>query len=210
MTGPFPRIREAGFTLIELLVSLAILSLVATMLLGGVSMAARLNREDANRSNALDTIVGAQTMLRSRIEQLHPLRRLDRDEPTLDLDGSQSVLSFDGPPADRDSPSALMRYRLMRTATGDLVLFSVSSLSDRVDISDRGVVGWTPIRVLSGIEDLSIAYFGPDPAQAGLRWQTFWWDRPRPPELVRIRVRFPEGDPRRWPELIIRPRASQL
>ena len=39
-------------------------------------------------------------------------------------------------------------------------------------------------------------------------WHETWIDRPAPPALVRIRVKFPAGDRRVWPELIVAPRIS--
>lgn len=36
-------------------------------------------------------------------------------------------------------------------------------------------------------------------------WLPAWRDRARPPALVRVRLRLPPGDRRRWPELVVAP-----
>ena len=198
---------ERGFTLIELLVSLLVLSMVATMLLGGVAMAVRVRDRDDARRAATDAVVAAQAILCGRIEHPHPVPRLDRAEPTIDLDGSGSVFTFYAPPMDRDGPDALRRYRLMRSATGDLLLFSASALADDVELDGPGVIGWTPTRLMADVADLSIAYFGTDPGRGGERWQSFWRSRADAPRLVRVRVTFHEGDRRRWPDLVVHPLA---
>ena len=108
----------------------------------------------------------------------------------------------------RDVPDEYARD-LLRMATGDLVLFSVSSLADNVDIRSPSLVGWTPTRLLTGVSDLSLSYLGPSQSAAnGATWQRFWINQPQPPQLIRIRLTFPTGAGRVWPDLVIRPQVT--
>jgi general secretion pathway protein J len=199
--------REEGFTLIELLVALGVLALAAGMLVAVLNSAWLAVR--AQGGPAGDTSVGAaQRILRARLERLAPVIRSDSSKAIVDADGDAQLFSFAAAPLDRLAPDALQRFRLVLSPAGDLMLYTASGLDDRIDLRDRSLVGWRPTRLLSDVGTMDIAYFGPDPFSRRDRWQSFWLDRPQPPALVRIRLTFAAGDPRSWPDLIVRPRAS--
>ena len=99
-------------------------------------------------------------------------------------------------------------FRLVRTAPGDIVLYSVSDLSDRVNAYAPGEAGWTPTVLLTGVEALEMGYYGAAPPDNQRRWRTQWVERQQPPELIRVRLAFKPGDPRSWPEFIARPAAT--
>jgi general secretion pathway protein J len=61
------------------------------------------------------------------------------------------------------------------------------------------------VSLLDGIETLEVVYFGSDNDKDAPSWRRQWTDTTRPPALVRLRVTFPEGDERLWPDLVIRP-----
>ncbi|EKU73396.1 MULTISPECIES: PulJ/GspJ family protein [Sphingomonadales] len=200
--------REGGFTLIELLVSLALMGLAATLLLQGLTTAGILAGRSRATINAVDEVVAAQNLLRSAVERLRPITRSDSAIPIVELRGTGGVLTFVGPPFDREGADALQRFRLTRTANGDLVLYSAHSRKMGIDRSGTDLVGWTPNRLLTGVRNLSISYLGPPEPGAPRAWQDRWWDRSTTPELIRVRVVFAETDRRIWPDLVIRPRST--
>lgn len=203
----FPYDNEAGFTLIELLVALAVLGMAAGMLLAALNSAWLVTpRQDSRLGD--QSVVAAQYILRSRLERLSPAVRLDSSDPIVDAQGDARVMSFAAPPLPRVGPAALQRYRLIVTPAGDLMLYTASTLDDRIDLRDRALIGWQPNRILRGVRDIELSYFGPDQFSAAGRWQKFWIDRPQPPTLVRIRLTFNDNDSRYWPDLIVRPRAT--
>lgn len=207
MTAPAIRSPEAGFTLMELLVALAVLALAAGMLattLGGAWAAIPLTRQPQRD----ESVIAAQRIVRARIERMTPVVRMDSTQQIVDARGYPRQFSFPAPPLDRSGPGELHRFRLMLTSTGDLVLFSASGLNDRIDLNDPSLVGWQATKLLGGVRDIDMAYYGPDRLHPAERWQAFWIDRAQPPALIRIRLHFGEGDRRRWPDLIVRPRAT--
>lgn len=199
---------EAGFTLVEVLVGLALMGLAAALLLQGLNMAGLVVVRERAAATGLDEVVAVQRVLRTGIERLRPIARIDSAVPIVDLRGEARVLSYVAPPLDRAAPDALQRFRLTRTATGDLVLYNASMRKVRIDASGTDLTGWTPTTLLRGVSTLAISYFGPRPTGGARVWQDRWWDRGRPPDLVRVRVAFTAGDRRAWPDLIIRPRAT--
>jgi general secretion pathway protein J len=200
-----PLSNDRGFTLLEMLVTLAVLSAISTVMLGAIVSLRQVTRQLLFHSSENAQVAVAQTMLRSRVEGLRALPRAGRVSGVVDLEGDDQRLSFYAPPLDRNAPNSLQAYRLLRMATGDLVLFSASALTEDVDLRARSPAGWDRTKLLDGVDELSISYFGPSADAPGGRWQRFWSDRAQPPQLIRVGLRFPEGDRRSWPELIIHP-----
>jgi general secretion pathway protein J len=81
----------------------------------------------------------------------------------------------------------------------------------RVDANHRLVLRWQPYvharrlrpapaisesELLRGVSDIELAFWAP-----GNGWVGFW-QSPNLPRLVRLRVRFPAGDARRWPDIV--------
>jgi general secretion pathway protein J len=198
----------AGYTLIELLVTLAIAGLLAAMILAGLATSGRaLARLESDTIN-MEAVVFAQQGLRYRLEGLRAIIRLDSSVPTVDAQGDEASFTFIAPPLDRAEPDALWRYRIVVTASGELVLFHANSLDRRFDVNAPGISGWQPTKLLTNVGSLRINYFGRDALSPERRWQTRWSRRAQPPDLIRISLKFRKGDKRAWPDLIVRPRAT--
>jgi general secretion pathway protein J len=201
------RFDEGGFTLVELLVALAVLGMAAAMVVAALN-SAWLAMPKRIPENGDQSVVAAQHILRTRLERLSAVVRLDSSNPIVDAQGDSRVMSFAAPPLPRQGLGVLQRYRLIVTPAGDLMLYTASTLDDRIDLRDRALIGWQPNRLLRGVRDIELSYFGPDQFSASERWQKFWIDRPQPPALIRIRLTFVDNDPRHWPDMIVGPRAT--
>lgn len=208
MTRAMPPWKEQGFTLIELLVALAILSMVATMLLGGVVSAGTLARRAERADSTASEIGAAQTILRQRIEGLRPVILLDSSEPMMDVGGTERRFDFFAVPPAGDPTSGVQKYRLVLSGTGDVILFRAPELTDSFDLRSYGVTGWKASRLIGGATSLSVAYYGAIKTDPQRKWRSFWPDSSSAPELVRIRVVLAPGDTRIWPDLVIRPAVS--
>jgi general secretion pathway protein J len=194
-------IGAAGFALVEALASLVIVGLISLMLMQGVGVGRRVWQRIDSRTAAGEAIDGAQTALRDRIEQIYPATLYDRNPPYVDFDGAADSLVLLASPSKATRPAPLQRYSLALTAAGDLVLSSISDVAvNGAPVSDQVLV--------SGVRALDLAYFGAADPDQTRRWRPSWRFQPTPPELVRVRVAFDARDARRWPDLIIRPRAT--
>jgi general secretion pathway protein J len=196
-----------GFTLIELLVGLAILGMMAAMLVAGLGTTGLMAARTRAAADALEPMAAAQMVLRGRLERLSAVPRLTSASPMVDIEGNARAFDFTGAPPDRDMPDALYRYRLAMTSGGDVMLYSAPVLAREAD-ENRPAVNWAAIKLAERATGLAIAYFGDAPPEGGRRWLSFWYDRPQPPDLIRVRVSFAPGDRRIWPDLIVRPRAT--
>ena len=66
----------------------------------------------------------------------------------------------------------------------------------------------TRSRLIANVESVELAYFGKDRSDKAPVWHDQWKDQIALPQLVRVRVRFPSGDPRPWPDLVVAPRIA--
>jgi general secretion pathway protein J len=214
--------QEAGFTLVEMLVSLAIIAMASIVLIIGIGRMDLRQRLLAQRDARIDEIAQAQFTLRHRIANIHPSIN-PLTSSTIDFSGTQFSLEFDGEPPDNASPDAFQRYRLRLERGGNLMLYRLNTLNETVDKRQPEVMGWTGTRLLSGVNALSVRYFGPEARRIGgkdagagagpdagavQRWQQQWSNRDVLPLLISLRLDFPSGDQRSWPELVVRLRAA--
>lgn len=202
----------AGFTLVEMLVCLAILGAVSVVLVTGMGRMDLHQRIIGQKDAQIDEIAQAQFTLRHLVANIHPTIN-PQTGSTVDFVGNQFGLEFDGQPPGNAAPDAFQRYRLRLERSGDLMLYRISTLDETVDRRHPDVTGWTGTRLLSGVSSLSVRYLGPGLgrfAGAGLppQWQLQWSGRNVLPTLVNLRVEFPSGDRRAWPDLVVRLRAA--
>jgi prepilin-type N-terminal cleavage/methylation domain-containing protein len=195
--------RDRGFTIIELLVSLVILSMLTLMIITGLGSGRRVWERMDQNALALETVEGAQTLLRDRIERTYGATRYDTAAPYADFRGLSNRLNFLAPPPEVARPQALRRYDLSLGAAGDLIL---SSWSDVAADPDHPAI--TSVVVLRGVQAMDIAYFGVAPPDNTPRWRPAWIEQPAPPRLVRVRLAFASGDHREWPDMIVKPAAD--
>ena len=83
----------------------------------------------------------------------------------------------------------MQQVRLALDARGDLTL---------------GPKAAPPV-LLHGVKSVELAYWGASPTDPEPAWHAAWSRMQNPPELVRVRLAFADGDRRIWPELIVRP-----
>ena len=193
--------RQAGFTLTEQLVALFVLSLVGLLLLQGVGAATRLWRRSGSDVTVAETIQSAEQLLRSRLESTYLETQTNAIPPYPYFDGLDNQLTFYATAPRNNASAALRRYTISVTAAGDLILSSRDSV---FGLLPDAMVPPPLIEVLlHGVQSIDIAYF-----EVGHGWQRSWQMRSHPPALVRLQLRFPLGDHRWWPDLIVHPIAT--
>jgi general secretion pathway protein J len=185
--------RQAGFTLIELLISMTLLGLLFVLLFGGMRFGMRAWEHGSRTADSVDTVRIAQVLLRGEIERTCP-RRLPpatvQDVPRVDFAGD---------------PSAMQLLAPAPGAAGGRRCVSITLSIQPDGQHERLVLGVNRAGsdLLRHVQSVQFAYLAPDGG-----WRNSWHGQTDLPALVRVRVTFPDGDTRIWPELFLTPRIS--
>jgi general secretion pathway protein J len=191
--------RQHGFTLLEILVALVVLGFLMIALTQGVQFGLRswdLQARTIARRGDLDAI---DRTLRGLIEHMDP------GSPTeaLPIQGNAASLAFT---TELPLAAGALSTRLADVALG-------------VDGAHRLLLRWTPhlhavrfgpapppqqTELLRGVDHLDLSYWRRASRRAAAAWLGAWTEA-APPGLVRIRLVFPEGDARHWPDIVAAP-----
>ncbi len=192
--------RQRGMTLIEALVALALLSLLSAGLISSFQLGQLTYRQVVrfDRSNA--DIAITHRFVRRVLESAYPFEPEQEARDRAGLQGTAESLEVTAPASLADGGTGNRRYELRVESTGGTKNLVVSSRLDR-----NGVSGPTSVPsevLLANVESVEWAY-----AERPSEWLNEWVSR-RPPSLVRLQVKFPDGDPRQWPDLLVTPRIT--
>jgi general secretion pathway protein J len=186
---------QTGFTLLELLVSLTLVGLLFVLLFGGLRFGMRAWERGSSTTDASDTIRTVQDLVRGEVEHACP-RRLAATAPPpapspLDFSGGAVRLRFLGPAPQAAGGRSCARLTLQVLPDGTL---------QRLVLKLGSNPGTDLLRHAQAID---FAYLA-----AGGAWRGGWSGQSALPALVRLRIAFPAGDARLWPELFLSPRIS--
>lgn len=195
---------DGGFTLLELLVALVVLGFILAGLSQGVRFGLQASSIQARTMEQHAELDATDRALRRLIEQMDP--GTPRDGAGVQGTASRLVFVSELPDA------ALSRAGGQPTRRATIAL--------GVDGARRLVLRATPrpagrsfvpapppfeTELLRGVDRVELAYWPRGPAP---RWTAEWGGNTLP-QLVRVRVVFPPGDRRHWPDIVAGPRREQ-
>jgi len=196
------RHRAAGFTLLEILVALVVLGFLLVGLMQGVRFGVLAWDTQARiiaRNGDIDAI---DRTIRRLIAELDP--GLTDDPPTVTGDAH------------------VLQIRTVLPEGASNLVTRDADVSLRVDQAHRLVLRWSPSPhaerltkaaaggetvLMANVDHIDVAYWHTDPKASG--WIGSWSD-PGPPQLIRVHIAFPKGDPRRWPDIIAAPTRTRI
>lgn len=202
MTDVFPvekNASEAGFTLVEMLVGLVLTSLVAVMLLGAIRYGLTIRERTALRATAFDRVVAVQDFLRNSLTLAYP-RLIGEANGTgrLEFEGTPTSIRFVAPAMQSGGRGGRSNFSIAMNSSGPPALV--------VDIDDpRAAANGRKDVLLANVAGVAFSYL-PKVASGEARWADRWDAGVALPAAIRVNVRFPPGDQRVWPELLIVPR----
>ena len=190
--------REDGFTLLEIIVALVVLGVLLVTLSQGVrfGFTALGHQERALRLG--EGLQATDRTLRRLVEDADP--GTERDGAR--LSGRAHAMAFTSTlPIGDDGAPSLADIRLAVDGDGHLVLSWVPHLhAQRLQPAPAPRVSV----LLGHVAGLDLSYWSDSDRQ----WQRSW-DATSLPGLVRIRIGFPEGDHRSWPDIVAAPARDQ-
>jgi general secretion pathway protein J len=202
--------RERGFTLVELLVGLTLFSLLSVLLFGGFRFGLRAWESGGDRIDRTQRVELAQSLLRRELNQarLPKLAAAAQDRGTLSaFTGTRNAVTFIAPLPTHSGAGGLYVVSLTEQRAGQHTYLSLAWQLFRPDeIGTQPFQADDEAAVIEDIASLQFAYYGRSDRDQPPAWLDRWIGQRTLPQLIRVRVGFPVGDPRRWTDLVIAPR----
>lgn len=183
------RTSSDGYTLVELVVVMLLLGMIALACESGLHFGAQVWTRTEVRTQSDDAVMISQTVLRTLLA--HSLPRMKGDYVT--FEGEPTDVRFDVVP-----PQA---FEAGGTAHAELHVVRLPSKAQLVlDMQSIANPGFKRRAVLLGDAGLMrFSYL--DASGKSATWLSYWRDRSRLPDAIRITA----SDPKLWPTLIARP-----
>ena len=198
--GAARRRRQAGFTLVELLVALTLLGLLSLALLGGLRFGTRAWETAVTHGGGLDEVAFVQSFLRREVAQaIIPQRAGEAADDAPAFVGERDRLDFLAPWQQPLGRVGLYRFRLER-ADGLRLSWELLD-AEGADDEDEAVKGERLLA--SGVEGLSLRYFGSRDQGGEPDWYYDWDQEAGLPQLVEIELEFRDPAEQPWPKLVI-------
>ena len=188
--------RHAGFTLLELLIGIAVFTVLATIVLGGIRLGLR-SWEVANTKNAaVDEIRTAHGFLRRQISVARPVAVV-----------RSGKIVFEGGRED------LVFVAEMPSYVGGGGVHFVNLGVENGDGGKRLMLRWRPLHAFDdsgwpeeaelarGLSTVTLKYFGALRRNGLPAWRSSWREAKQLPKLVKLSVQRADGDD--WPDLVV-------
>jgi general secretion pathway protein J len=195
---PAGKVVPGGFTLIEVLVAVAVFGLIAGGLIQAVRYGMQAWQSQVRMGEGPADLDAVDRSLRHMLEVIDPG---DGVEPA-PITGRHDHLEFISvlPNAGGAGPARRIAATLTVDSAHRLVLlwrpyFHAAPL--------RPAPAPTVTELLRGVSRLQVSFWQP-----GGGW-TSEWRNPELPALIRLKVMFPEGDRRHWPDIVVAPLLDQ-
>lgn len=201
--------RTRGFTLLEMAVVLALVAMMSILIIEGLRFGARAYSRVLELDEAANAFA-AQRFLRDTLESAQPFSPDRAHGAAFGLEGTATQLSFTASRSPFKGPGALERYEVFLSSNGTDLSRQDLKVSWRVDRDGQGATaddGGNEEVLLENVAQLELAYLDAGCDAPGT-WRDAWQGHHELPALVRARIIFPPGDARRWPDLLVRPRAT--
>jgi general secretion pathway protein J len=199
-----------------MMVALVLVSLMSVAMLQAYRFSQRALGQITRVDGGVREVADVQRLLRRLIEQAYPfeVRQAEGQQRVArGISGDASRFALSAPAPATSGSVGMYRYAFAVGEGADEGRFAVSWTHDRngATPADADAGALRRETLLEGIESVSIAYLELVERGDGtmeMNWRDEWLDRDGLPALVRVRVGFPRGDARRWPELVVAPRIT--
>jgi len=201
----------SGFTLVELLVALTLFALMSVLMFGGLRFGLRAWESGSERIDEAAQVELVQSLLRRGLSQARLPWLLvpeDEDRDTLSaFTGTPDAMRFVAPLPSHSGVGGLAVFQLSERQNGEGASLALAWKIFRPDDFDSAAFDAGEERfLLEDIASIELAYYGRFDANLPPDWLDQWDGLLGLPQLIRVRVSFPPGDRRRWPDLVVAPR----
>lgn len=187
----------------ELLVALTLMALVSIILFGGMRFGLRAWETGGERVERVARTELVQNLLRRQLSQAR-LPSNTAGTSIIAFAGQSDRVTFIAPPARRGEAEGEFVFVLRKSDENQQSHLHLTWTPLRPPTSTETARDSEAARLMENVTTVELAYYGaPDPRRPAQWWDS--WDGAQVlPTLVRLRITFPQGDRRRWPDLIVR------
>lgn len=202
MYRPLHPASQRGFTLVELLVALGLMALVSVALFGGMRFGMRAWETGTQRIDQATRIELVQSLLRRQLSQAKlPPNKPNNSAPA--FVGEADRVAFVAPSPRPDDIGTDVQFVLAKSTARGRSQLTLTWAPPQARESGEAPSSPEATMLLEDVASVELGYYGaPDP-QRPAQWWDAWDGAHGLPALVRLRLSFPKGDERRWPDLII-------
>lgn len=202
-----------GFTLIEIVVALALLAIMSVSLFESLRFGQRTYEKVIRNGGAHWDVFAAQRLVRTLVESAYPQEPSQTGVVRMyGLEGRIDRIALTAPAPEAVGGAGLFRYEfLLRQNVGagyDVVVRWWPDYAVDAGAADSPAEEVLIEKVVSLEWSYRAAPASNDSDTAGAVWSNEWLGSQALPILVRLRVKFPDGDSRRWPDLVMAPRVT--
>ena len=191
-----------GYTLLEVLISLTIFGVLLVELGQSRDYGLRMRTVQARMVEADTDLDAVNRLLRALVTQMDP----GSVETPPTMRGTRSAMAFttELPGAIAGTTTRRADVALMVNPKHELVLRVVPH-AHAVNIVPPANAATNVL--LAGVATIRVSYYAMN--ESGAAGWTDAWTQDGLPLLVRIRIGFPSGDPRHWPDIVAEPVQSR-
>lgn len=197
-----------GFTILELLISLALVSLILVVILGGIG-SGRLILDQAKQSDAEIEVGATRSLLRNLLAEARPIQGIESGSSVpVVLSGTPNQLTFYSAYTVEAQVGGIYRSTLLlssdapASAKFNLVLRQRMHRPATESITNSRIPETTTVLV-QGIQGLRLRYYGHVDQGKPEAWYTSWQSPRQLPELIEISLDFSADDGRLWTPIIV-------
>jgi general secretion pathway protein J len=184
---------------------------MSVLMFGGLRFGLRAWESGSERIDEATQVELVQSLLRRGLSQARLPWLLvpeDEDRDTLSaFTGTPDTMSFVAPLPSHSGNGGLAVFLLSERQNGEGATLALAWKIFRPDDFDSAAFETDEERLLlEDIAGIEFAYYGRFNASLPPDWLDQWDGLLGLPQLIRVRVSFPPGDRRRWPDLVVAPR----
>jgi len=194
---------QQGFTLIEVLIAMTLLSIMVVLLFTSLKICAQSWEQGESKITEVNEVAVVYNFFQQHLASSKPVWNDFSGEEgvkTFAFQGARQTLQFVTAFPDSVGRKGLQQFSLsLQQQDGDSVI--KVGLSPFLPLAEGEQWHQDEVVLVKHVTRFELSYFGAEPGNDDIRWQTEWVEKEIQPRLVKVSIELDNGID--WPDLII-------